>query len=111
MNASPIAELDLLLGSALSEISAAPNSVAIEQLRVALLGRQGTVTAHLKLIGAQPSELRREFGAAVNRVRDQLTRRRSKKKSTKPRLLPRRLTLRFPGGVGMKVHCILSVGR
>ena len=73
MNASPIAELDLLLGSALSEISAAPNSVAIEQLRVALLGRQGTVTAHLKLIGAQPPELRREFGAAVNRVRDQLT--------------------------------------
>ena len=73
MNASPIAELDLLLGSALSEISATPNSAAVEQLRVALLGRQGTVTAQLKLIGAQPRELRREFGAAVNRVRDQLT--------------------------------------
>ncbi len=73
MNASPIAELDLLLGSALSEISATPDSAAVEQLRVALLGRQGTVTAQLKLIGAQPPELRREFGAAVNRVRDQLT--------------------------------------
>jgi len=73
MNASPIAELDLLLGSALSEISVTPNSVAVEQLRVTLLGRQGTVTAQLKLIGAQPPELRREFGAAVNRVRDQLT--------------------------------------
>ncbi|MBT3430060.1 MAG: phenylalanine--tRNA ligase subunit alpha, partial [Proteobacteria bacterium] len=73
MNASPIAELDLLLGNALSEISAAPNSAVVEQLRIALLGRQGTVTAQLKLIGAQPPELRKEFGAAVNHVRDQLT--------------------------------------
>jgi phenylalanyl-tRNA synthetase alpha chain len=73
MNASPIAELDLLLGNALSEISAAPNSAAVEQLRIALLGRQGTVTAQLKLIGSQPPELRKEFGAAVNHVRDQLT--------------------------------------
>ncbi len=73
MNVSPIAELDRLLDDALSDIADASDSAAVEQLRVALLGRQGTVTAQLKLIGAQAPELRKEFGAAVNRVRDKLT--------------------------------------
>ncbi len=72
MNVSPIAELNRLLDDGLSDIAGAPNSAAVEQLRVALLGRQGTVTAKLKLIGAQPPQLRREFGAAVNRIRDEL---------------------------------------
>ena len=73
MTSNSTAELDRLLSQALADISAAKDSAAVEQLRVGLLGRQGTVTAQLKLIGAQPPEERKIFGAAVNRVRDELT--------------------------------------
>ena len=73
MTSNSTAELDRLLSQALADISAAEDSAAVEQLRVSLLGRQGAVTAQLKLIGAQPPEERKTFGAAVNRVRDQLT--------------------------------------
>ncbi len=73
MNSSPIADLDRLLSEGMLEIANADHSATVEGLRVALLGRQGTVTAQLKQIGAQPEEFRREFGAAVNRIRDALT--------------------------------------
>lgn len=73
MNSSPIADLDRLLSEGMVEIANAGDSAAVEHLRVALLGRQGTVTAQLKQIGVQPAELRREFGAAVNRIRDELS--------------------------------------
>ena len=73
MNSNSTAQLDHLLNQALSDISAAKDSAAVEQLRVALLGRQGAVTAQLKLIRAQPPEQRKTFGAAVNRIRDQVT--------------------------------------
>ncbi len=73
MTSNTTTELDHLLSRALTDIAAADDSAAVEQLRVALLGRQGAVTTQLKQIGAQPPEARKEFGAAVNRVRDQLT--------------------------------------
>ena len=73
MTSNSTVGLDDLLSRALTDIAAADDSAAVEQLRVALLGRQGAVTTQLKQIGAQAPEARKEFGAAVNRVRDQLT--------------------------------------
>ncbi|HAA35400.1 MAG TPA: phenylalanine--tRNA ligase subunit alpha, partial [Gammaproteobacteria bacterium] len=73
MTSNSTVELDRLLSQALSDIATAKDSAAVEQLRVSLLGRQGAVTAQLKLIGSLPPEERKTFGAAVNRVRDQLT--------------------------------------
>ena len=48
MTPNSTAELDHLLSRALTDIAAADDSVTVEQLRVALLGRQGAVTTQLK---------------------------------------------------------------
>ena len=52
MTSNSTAEHDRLFSLALADISAAKDSAAVEQLRVGLLGRQGRVTAQLKLIAS-----------------------------------------------------------
>jgi phenylalanyl-tRNA synthetase alpha chain len=44
----------------------------LEQLRVDLLGKKGSVTAQLKSLGGLPADARREAGARINAVRDEL---------------------------------------
>ncbi|MBT6065457.1 MAG: hypothetical protein HOG53_01100, partial [Proteobacteria bacterium] len=67
------ADLDRLLKSGLSDITHAENSKNLEAVRVQLLGKQGSVTSQLKVIGSLAPEDRSAFGAAVNRVRAELT--------------------------------------
>ena len=67
------ADLEQLLKSGLSDITDAENSRDLEGVRVQLLGKQGSVTSQLKVIGSLAPEERSAFGAAVNRVREQLT--------------------------------------
>jgi phenylalanyl-tRNA synthetase alpha chain len=67
-----MSELDTLLPAALAEIAGAASLDALEATRVALLGKQGTVTGLLKQLGGLPPEQRKAFGEQVNRVRDQL---------------------------------------
>ena len=67
------ADLEQLLKSGLSDITDAENSRDLEGVRVQLLGKQGSVTSQLKVIGSLALEERSAFGAAVNRVREQLT--------------------------------------
>src|SRR5690606_11031784 len=55
---------------ALADIAAADTPAALEQLRVALLGKGGSVTAQLKSLGALPAGERKAAGEAINRVRD-----------------------------------------
>ena len=57
---------------ALADIAAASSPEALEALRVALLGKQGSVTALLKGLGKLPAEERKAAGAAINQVRDRL---------------------------------------
>ncbi len=66
-------ELSTILTQGLSDIAAAATSRALEGVRVSLLGKQGIVTAQLKRIGTLPAEERSAFGAAVNRIRGELT--------------------------------------
>ncbi len=66
-------DLSTILTQGLSDIAAATTSRALEAVRVSLLGKQGVVTAQLKRIGTLPAEERSAFGAAVNRVRGELT--------------------------------------
>jgi phenylalanyl-tRNA synthetase alpha chain len=56
----------------LSEIAAAPSAETLEQVRVRLLGRNGTVTAAMRGLGAVAPERRREVGARLNRLKDRL---------------------------------------
>ncbi|MBP8909172.1 MAG: phenylalanine--tRNA ligase subunit alpha [Pseudoxanthomonas sp.] len=55
---------------ALADIEAAQTPEALEALRVGLLGKQGSITAQLKQLGALPAEQRKAAGEAINLARD-----------------------------------------
>ncbi|WP_024889805.1 phenylalanine--tRNA ligase subunit alpha [Luteimonas huabeiensis] len=67
-----MSEIEALGARALGDIEAAGSPEALEALRVALLGKSGEITARLKSLGALPPEARREAGAQINRVRDEI---------------------------------------
>ena len=64
--------IESLTQQALTDIAAADSPDAIEALRVALLGKNGSVTAQLKQLGGLPPEQRKAAGEAINKARDAL---------------------------------------
>ena len=65
-----MSEIESLSTQALADIAAASAPDALEALRVALLGKSGSVTAQLKALGALPADQRKAAGEAINRARD-----------------------------------------
>ncbi len=63
---------DTILSEALSAIGTAEDLRALDATRVAFLGKSGQVTALLKGLGAMDPDARREAGAVINRVKDQI---------------------------------------
>jgi phenylalanyl-tRNA synthetase alpha chain len=64
--------LEPLANEAKAAINAADDAAALEQLRVDYLGKKGQVTALLKGLGQLPPEERRDAGAAINVVKQEL---------------------------------------
>lgn len=62
--------LEAIQQAALTEVAAAGDSRALEQLRVQYLGKKGRVTELLKQLGSMAPEERKAFGDRVNRVKD-----------------------------------------
>lgn len=62
-------ELSALVASTLAEIAAAETSAALEAVRVAVLGKSGTLTGYLRSMGQVPKEERAAVGKAVNAAR------------------------------------------
>src|SRR6202049_860599 len=56
----------------LSEIAAAKDEAAVEAIRIAALGRSGSVSALLKTLGAMTPEQRREQGPLINRLKERV---------------------------------------
>lgn len=56
----------------LAEIAAAGSPEALEQIRVRLLGRSGAISLAMRGLGALPSDQRREAGARLNTLRDEI---------------------------------------
>jgi phenylalanyl-tRNA synthetase alpha chain len=54
------------------QISAANDIAALDEVRVATLGKKGRVTELLKTLGTLPAEQRKDFGAQINVVKDEL---------------------------------------
>ena len=54
-------------------LGAAADLRAWDAIRVAVLGKSGTLTEQMKGLGALPAEARRERGAAINRAKDAIT--------------------------------------
>ncbi len=65
-----MSEIEQVSQQALSDISSAQAPDALEALRVALLGKHGSITAQLKQLGTLPAEQRKSAGEAINRARD-----------------------------------------
>jgi phenylalanyl-tRNA synthetase alpha chain len=65
-------DLDRLRRDTLAAIAAAPDREALEQVRVAALGRKGSITGALKGLGALDPEARKAAGAALNRLKDEV---------------------------------------
>ncbi len=65
-----MSDIETLGSQALADIAAAQNPEQLEALRVALLGKSGSITAQLKQLGALPAEQRKAAGEAINVVRD-----------------------------------------
>jgi phenylalanyl-tRNA synthetase alpha chain len=56
----------------LGEIAAAPSSEALEEIRIKVLGRRGSLTSAMRELGALDPEERRRAGAALNAAKDRI---------------------------------------
>jgi len=63
-------DLDALRHELLDQVTAAPDLAALEEARVAVLGKKGRLTGLMKTLGGLDPEARRERGAALNRIKD-----------------------------------------
>ena len=107
-------ELESLLIDARERIGASPDLTVLEALRVEFLGRKGSVTEALKVLGSMQADERKLRGAEVNRVRDAVTLLLAERKTTldalalTAKLDSERLDVSLPGrrlGVG-SIHPI-----
>ncbi len=67
-----MSDIQALTNRALADIAAADSPAAIEALRVALVGKSGSITGQLKKLGKLPAEERKAAGAAINQARDEV---------------------------------------
>jgi len=68
-----MSDIQSLTQQALADIAAAGTSDVVEALRVALIGKSGSITGQLKQLGALPPEQRKAAGEAINAARDAVT--------------------------------------
>jgi phenylalanyl-tRNA synthetase alpha chain len=99
-------ELESLTQTALAQIQAAASLEALDALRVALLGKAGTLTGQLKQLGAMAPEERKLAGEAVNRAKDAVAQAIAARKATledaalAQRLASERIDVTLPGRGG-----------
>ena len=65
-------DLETLAARARGSVAACSSLAAIEALKVELFGKKGAITALLKTLGSLAPDARRETGARINAVRDEL---------------------------------------
>jgi phenylalanyl-tRNA synthetase alpha chain len=75
-----MSDIESLSTQALSDIASAQTPDALEFLRVALLGKSGSVTAQLKQLGTLPGDQRKAAGEAINVARDAIAKALSERK-------------------------------
>ena len=65
-------DLETLAARAREAVAACASLAAIEELKVELFGKKGAITALLKSLGSLAPDARREAGARINAVRDEI---------------------------------------
>ena len=68
-----MADVDPSTNAILADIAAAPSPEALEELRVSVLGRRGSLTLAMRELGGLEPEERRRAGAALNTAKDRIT--------------------------------------
>ncbi len=68
-----MSDLSSLEQETLAAIETAADEAALESVRIAALGKKGTISALLSGLGKLPPEARKEQGAAINLVKDNVT--------------------------------------
>ena len=68
-----MSDIDTLAAEADRSIAGADDLAAVEALRVALLGKQGSVSALLKTLGAMSPEVRQSEGPKIHAMRESVT--------------------------------------
>ena len=68
-----MSDIDKLEQQILADIAAAADEAALEAVRVAALGRNGSITALLKTLGTMTPDERREQGPLINGLKDKVT--------------------------------------
>jgi phenylalanyl-tRNA synthetase alpha chain len=66
-------DVDHLRGDVLAAIDAAGDVAALEQIRIAELGKKGRISGRMKALGGMDPEARRVAGAALNTLRDEVS--------------------------------------
>ena len=93
---SDIATLEKQIGGA---IASASDESALESVRVAALGKSGSVSALLKTLGAMTPDERKQQGPLINGLKDRvtaaITARREALKNAAPDVLRHRLVISF----------------
>jgi phenylalanyl-tRNA synthetase alpha chain len=64
--------LDQLRDDILGQVGGAGTPEALEQVRVGALGKKGSISALMKTLGGLAPEARKEAGAALNRLKDEV---------------------------------------
>ncbi len=65
-----MANVEALQAELLAEVAGAADLDALEQVRIAALGKKGRITAEMKTLGGLDPEARKQTGQALNRVKD-----------------------------------------
>jgi len=65
--------LEAIEAQIMAAIAAAGDEAALEAVRVAALGKKGSVTGQMKQLGAMSGDERRTFGPALNGLKDRVT--------------------------------------
>jgi phenylalanyl-tRNA synthetase alpha chain len=68
-----MADFDPSADAIVAEIAAAPSPEALEEIRVRVLGRRGSLTLAMRELGGLEPEERRRAGAALNAAKDRIT--------------------------------------
>ncbi|MBX3699822.1 MAG: phenylalanine--tRNA ligase subunit alpha [Dokdonella sp.] len=103
-----MSDIEQLTATALADIAAAGSSGVLEQLRVAVLGKSGTLTAQLKQLGALDPQQRKERGAQVNAAKEHIGAALAARKleleraETAARLVAERIDVTLPGRDGTR---------
>ncbi len=64
-----VEEVAALREQTLAAVAQAADTAALDQVRVAVLGKSGTLTGYLRSMGQVPKEERAQVGKTVNEVR------------------------------------------